>query len=76
MGYYKIVGIDAEHKLIFEHNETKERYTSGDTLEQFGPDNLTEDEKKLIETELNRRNLGSECFRNYTDDQDIDGKEK
>ena len=53
----KIVGKESDGQLIFqivtvldnsEKNHVGELYTSGETLEDFGEENLTEEERKCL----------------------------
>ena len=44
---FKVVGKESDGSLIFEDG-TGYRYTSGETIEEFGISNLTPEEKRLL----------------------------
>ncbi len=48
----EILGIDNDGCLIAWNATKSEKYNTGETLEQFGPENLTETEKARLNVRL------------------------
>ena len=52
-GDFRIVALEADGALVFEDMTTGERYTSGETLTEFGIQNITLDERRALLDDAN-----------------------
>ncbi len=54
-GNFTVIGTDTDGCLVCRDHDTNEEYNCGETLEEFGPQNLTEEERKTLTAESAER---------------------